>query len=384
MARTPLVVFSHLRWDFVFQRPQHVLSRIARRRPVLFVEEPIASAGQPRLELVPAAPGLEVARPLLEAQGPGFGEAQEAVITDLLRSCLRDKGWTRFAAWLYTPMAVRIARALEPIAIVYDCMDELSAFLGAPPELLERERELIQAAGAVFTGGPSLFEAKRALHPAVHCFPSSVDTAHFAQARTAVDPGDQASLPHTRLGYFGVIDERIDLAILERLADAHPEWSIVMVGPVVKIDPASLPRRANLHVLGQKPYAELPAYAGGWDVCLMPFAINRATRFISPTKVLEYMAAERPIASTPIHDVVAPYGEIVYLGEGPDGFVAACERALSASDAERGLRRDGAQQVLRRTSWDETAERMDEILESLTAGAAEPSPGAAYVEGARS
>jgi UDP-galactopyranose mutase len=281
-------------------------------------------------------------------------------------------------------MAVRIAGSLEPSAIVYDCMDELSAFLGAPPELLERERELLDRAGAVFTGGPSLYEAKRKRHPAVHCFPSSVDVEHFARARDASDPADQSRLPRPRLGYYGVIDERIDVAILDRMAEAHPDWSVVMVGPVVKIDPGILPRRPNLHLLGQKPYAELPAYAGGWDVCMMPFAINRATRYISPTKVLEYMAAERPIVSTPIHDVAVPYGEIVYVGQGPDGFLAACERALSASEVERRLRREGARRVVERTSWDETVERMDRILESLAAGAAIQSPGTAHAEGARS
>ena len=363
MDRTPLVVFCHLRWNSVFQRPHHVMTRLARRRPVLFVEEPVHHEGPAELEVTEVHPNLRVMQPRLDAQGPGFGAAQHRVLLTGLRSWLDDEGWCEFDAWTYTPMAVRLARALGPVSLIYDCMDELSAFRHAPKELVEREAELLQHADHVFTGGPSLYRMKQALHPSVHCFPSSVDAGHFAMARHVSDAPDQAALPRPRLGFFGVVDERMDLEILDALASRRPEWQIVMVGPIVKIDPATLPQYPNLHYVGQRGYDDLPGYLAGWDVCLMPFALNEATRFISPTKVLEYMAADRPIVSTPIADVAEPYGDIVYLGHGATRFVAACDRAFAASDAGRKRRQALARQVLASTSWDHTVRRMEQILD---------------------
>jgi len=365
MTRVPLLTWSHLRWDFVYQRPQHVMSRLARRRPVLFVEEPVhdRSSGFVTRDV---APGVTVLQPRLPVEGPGFGSTQAPLIEPMVRAQVENLGWREHAAWLYTPMAVDLSQRLSPLGIVYDCMDELSAFLGAPPELLACERRLLDLADAVMTGGPSLYEAKKERHPLVRCFPSSVDHVHFANPDASV-PADLIPIPHPRIGYYGVIDERIDGAILERLASAMPDVSIVMIGPVVKIDPRSLPRRSNIHYLGPRQYQELPGYVHGWDVCMMPFTIGPATRFISPTKVLEYMAAGRPIVSTPIADVAGPYRDIVYLGDGPGGFVAACRQALAASPAERAKRTALANQVLAQTSWDQTAERMEAVLDMVVA-----------------
>jgi UDP-galactopyranose mutase len=265
-------------------------------------------------------------------------------------------------------MAVRVAQALAPGAIVYDCMDQLTNFWYAPPELAERERELLGCADVVFTGGPSLHRAKSMLHPSVHCFPSSVDIDHFATASTADCPSDQWNIPAPRLGFFGVLDERMDFELLGAVAARRPQWHFVMIGPVAKIDPTSLPRQRNIHYLGQRPYRDLPRYIAGWDLCLIPFVIGPATQFISPTKTLEYLAADRPVVSTPIADVADPYGEIVYLARDADGFVAACERALSAPPHLRLVRRARAARVLARTSWDRTVGRMDEILAGLETG----------------
>jgi UDP-galactopyranose mutase len=213
----------------------------------------------------------------------------------------------------------------------------------------------------------SLYEAKRKRHRRVACFPSSVDAAHFGRAKRGaqalMDPPDQAALPAPRLGFFGVIDERLDLEIVAALADQHPDWQIVMVGPTVKIDPAKLPARPNILYTGQRSYDELPAYLSGWDVCLLPFARNEATRFISPTKTLEYMAAERPIVSTPIADVANSYAHIVYLADTPDSFVEASERALKSSPADLQARTLASRAVLSRTSWDATAARMEQQIE---------------------
>jgi UDP-galactopyranose mutase len=220
----------------------------------------------------------------------------------------------------------------------------------------------------MFTGGPSLYRAKQSRHHNVHCFPSSVDAAHFRMSRRAAtgeaeeEADDQAVVPHPRLGFYGVIDERIDLALIDAVAAARPKWQIVLVGPVVKIDPGVLPRRPNIHYFGQRSYQELPGYLAGWDVCLLPFARNDSTRFISPTKTLEYMAAELPIVSTPITDVAEPYGDIVYLGNTPEEFIAACEAALTADAGERDRRVTLMRKVLSGTSWDVTVSAMEELL----------------------
>ena len=357
----PLVVFSHLRWDFVYQRPQHLLSRIGTRRRVLFIEEPIPGAGSSRWERAEPSPGVTVFRAHTPVQSHGFSEEQLSVLLGMVRDLVQSEQAEGGIAWMYTPLALPLLGAMRPSSTVYDCMDELSLFLHAPPQLLPREDALLRRADVVFTGGPSLFEAKRHRHANIHCFPSSVDAAHF---RSAVpEPADQAGLPRPRLGFYGVIDERIDLPLIDAVAERHPEWQVVMVGPVVKIDPSILPRRPNIHWLGQRSYDELPGYLGGWDVCLLPFARNDATRFISPTKTLEYMVTERPIVSTPITDVAVPYRDIVYLGGTPAEFVAACEAALESSAAERARRALAMRQVLARTSWDATAAAMEQLIE---------------------
>jgi hypothetical protein len=362
-----IVTFSHLRWNFVYQRPQHLLSRLAAQRPVYFVEEPEHHPqGPPRWERNSPHPNVEVLRPRTPVAAQGFHPEQLPVLEPLIAELARELDGSTVVAWLYTPLALPLAQALGPTVIVYDCMDELSLFLGAPPELLSREAALLECADLMFTGGPSLYRAKQPRHPNVHCFPSSVDAAHFRVARagevTMDEPEDQAGLPHPRLGFFGVIDERLDLGLLDYVAEARPAWQIVLVGPVVKIDPTMLPRRSNIHYLGQRSYQELPGYLAGWDVCLLPFARNDATRFISPTKTLEYMAAERPIVSTPITDVAEPYGDIVYLGDTPPAFLAACEAALRERPDEREFRTARMRQVLAGTSWEVTVRAMEKLL----------------------
>jgi UDP-galactopyranose mutase len=319
-------------------------------------------------------PGICVLRPRTPVLSSGFSDEQAPHLKRLVRQLVEEERLEDYLLWFYTPMALPLAQTLRPKAIVYDCMDELSAFLGAPPQLLQREEQLLQRAEIVFTGGPSLFRAKQNRHPNVHCFPSSVDAKHFARAKHTAEAADQAALPHPRLGFFGVIDERMDLDLLDAMSQAHPEWQIVMVGPVVKVDPAILPRRPNLHFIGPRDYAQLPEYLAGWDICLLPFALNEATRFISPTKTLEYMAAERPIVSTPITDVADPYGQIVYLGDTHAEFIAACEKALRLAEPERAERVAKMREVLSKTSWDATASAMESQIAKVLEPPSEPGP----------
>lgn len=298
-------------------------------------------------------------------------ERRLAAEVALLSAWMAEKGPSRYVNWFYTPMAVPLARGLSPAAVVYDCMDELSAFKGAPKELTLRERELFHLADVVFTGGHALHEAKRRQHPNVHAFPSSVDTAHFATARDIRrDPLDQALVQRPRFGFHGVIDERMDLELLDVLAALRPTYQFILLGPTAKIEDGALPRALNIHYLGQRPYEELPAYLAGWDVAIMPFAKNDATRFISPTKTPEYLAAGKAVVSTSIRDVVRTYGDrgLVRIADGPRAFAEACDAALAeADDPERIARADA---FLSTTSWDATWDEMDALVEEAVAAKA--------------
>jgi UDP-galactopyranose mutase len=361
-----LLCLSHLRWNFVWQRPQHLLSRAAAHFETFFVEEPLFEPrAKPRLEWRSEPCGIQVGVPVLpEGSTP-------TTITLLQRKLLdeflahRPKG--KLALWYYTPMALPFSLHLRPDICVYDNMDELSAFRGASPRLISLERRLFQRADVVFTGGQSLYDAKRSKHRNIHAFPSSIDASHFRAARLGrSDPPDQAAIPHPRLGYFGVIDERFDAGLVARLADLRPDWNLIMIGPVVKIDPASLPRRPNIHWLGGKSYDELPSYLGGWDAGVMPFAMNEATRFISPTKTPEFLAAGLPVVSAPITDVVRPYGAsgLVEIAGTPAEFAARAQEVLVRPRAD-WLRRVDSH--LANMSWDRTWAAMRKEIERVMA-----------------
>lgn len=360
----PIVCFSHLRWDFVFQRPQHLMTRFARTRTVLYVEEPVTAAlgEEPHLAVrACAVSGVEIVTPQL----PDVleGDEREAVLEALLTALLAERRIVRPVLWYYTPMMLPISRGVEAAAVVYDCMDELANFRFAPPALRPLEQELIAHADVVFTGGYSLYEAKAHLHANIHPFPSSVDRAHFAAARAL----PRAPVP--TLGFYGVIDERMDLELIAALADARPDWTIEMVGPVVKVSQDDLPRRPNLHYLGASAYDALPEALGRWSVALMPFAINESTQFISPTKTPEYLAGGRPVVSTPIRDVVRHYGDLqgVLIAQGAEAFIAACDAALGLSTEAGADWLVEADEALADLSWDQTHIRMNALIDRAAA-----------------
>jgi glycosyltransferase involved in cell wall biosynthesis len=341
------------------------MSRYAIARRVYFVEEPIFHDSATAATVTIEAHGhLLVVVPQLPAN---FTPQQViAAQRSLLNQLITTERIERYVLWYYTPSALRFSDHLRPEAVVYDCMDELSAFKNADRDLPVLERTLFRRADLVLTGGQSLYEAKKHLHHNIHAMPSSVDVDHFMTARRVKEePADQRHIPGPRLGFFGVLDERLDIPLLTGLADARPEWQLIMVGPVVKIDPADLPQRPNIHYLGSKSYTELPKYIAGWHVALLLFARNDATRFISPTKTPEYLAAGKPVVSTAIRDVVNPYGELglVRIADAVPDFVHACELALK--DDER-VRRAKADAYLRGTSWDRTWSKTALLLKNVT------------------
>jgi len=365
-----LVVFSHLRWNFVFQRPRHLLTGLAAHYRVLFIEEPVHDDGEPRLELTDGGAGISIARPHTPSPSPGFADDQLALIGPMLADHLSRHAIEDYVVWFYTPMAVPLLARLQPLAVVYDCMAELSACAGAPPQLREREAQLMKRADLVLTGGPSLYAARRHMNPRVLCLPSSVDAAHFwIEGRRGDDTMVQRArelqgdIAGPRLGYFGVIDERMDLDLVRRLADADTRWNVVMVGPIVRIDPRAVPRRPNLHWLGLQPYALLPRLIEGWDLGLLPFVLNASTRYISPTKTLEYMAAGKPVVSTAIKDVASLYGDVVRIARTPNEFVEACAAALEEPPRAQRDRLLAMQASVARSSWAGTAETIHVALE---------------------
>ena len=368
-----LVCFSHLRWNFVYQRPQHLMIRCARERRVFFVEEPEGSDGPAHMEMEKDESGVVVVKPYLPF---GLNEAEtEAAMQALVDQFIAEE-INEFILWYYTPMALNFSRHLKAALTVYDCMDELSLFKGAPAKLQELEQELISRADLIFTGGQTLYEGKRNGHDNVYLFPSSIDATHFEQARKKqADPADQADIPHPRLGFFGVIDERMDLELLSELAQARPQWHLVMLGPVVKIDQDSLPKLPNIHYLGMKTYDQLPKYLANWDITLLPFALNDSTRFISPTKIPEYMAGGKPVISTPIRDVINPYGtqKLVSIAATAAEFVESIENTLQLKkeDTTDWLKR--VDQQLSQNSWDYTWKRMMTLIESSMAAEEEES-----------
>jgi glycosyltransferase involved in cell wall biosynthesis len=373
----PIIVHCHLRWDFVWQRPQQILSRLARNSSILFVEEPIFldDLGSARLDLsvptanvfraIPHLPGS-----LRDNQDVAIAEVRALVQTAIASNEKLTGHFSNPIQWFYSPItAPAMLGAFNEISVVYDCMDELSQFRFAHPDLARRERLLLANADVVFTGGYKLYESKRRYHDNVHFFGCGVDVAHFSKARLSSTsaPQDIANLPSPVFGYFGVIDERIDYDLIASLAANSPGASVVMVGPVVKVDPASLPKEPNIHWLGQRDYKDLPAYVKGFTTCLMPFALNEATEYINPTKTLEYMAAGKPIVSTAVADVVRNFTPVVRVARNAAEFVALSNQV--AVEPNNALIAQGLEQASK-ASWESIVAQMGHLLQP----AAEQSP----------
>lgn len=381
-----LIVLSHLRWDDVCRRPQPLMSCLSRAFPVLFVEEPVQDAGPARLVPLAGGPQVEVLVPHMPLAAGGLDDdEQRELLRLLLEAHLGEHGIADGIAWLSTPMALPLVDALHPRLVVYDCMDDMAGRQRAPAEWAQREAALLRRASLVFAGGPALYESRRGRHANLHCLPSAVDVAEFAPSqlggtlasREQALQADlwQARLPRPRLGFYGAIDERLDTALLAAVADARPEWQLVMAGPVVGLEPAALPARPNLHWLGAPPAALRPHLVAGWDVCLLPYALNEATRCLSPTQTLEYMAGEKPVVSTPVADVVALHGDVVRIARDPARFVEACALALDETGRQRAERLNAMMSAVFRASWQSTARCVQALIEeALQVQLAPPAP----------
>jgi UDP-galactopyranose mutase len=355
-----LICFSHLRWNFVYQRPQHLMSRFAKQRRVFFFEEPVYDAPSQYNEIFDdPVSGICVVTPHITNDTENVTHS----LRHLLNMFMASMNIKSYVTWYYTPLSLAFSAHLKPALLVYDCMDELSSFKFAAPELKEWEQKLFAKADIVFTGGMHLYEAKKKFHSNIYGVPSGIDVQHFIQARKFIkDPIDQESIPHPRIGFYGVIDERFNIELLRSVAEQRPDWHFVIIGPTAKIDPASLPANRNIHFIGMRDYKELPDYLAGWDVAMMPFELNEATKYISPTKTPEFLAAGKPVVSTSIHDVVHPYADkkVVSIADTPGEFVAAIEQYLSTERTKHWGNEVDA--LLETMSWDDIWRRINDLM----------------------
>jgi glycosyltransferase involved in cell wall biosynthesis len=357
-----LICFSHLRWNFVYQRPQHLLSRFAKKFITCYIEEFVFTEDKDGYSLTRTPEGVIVVIPHLRINDTSGIEENER-LQNVLINLFAERQIEQYIFWYYTPMALAFTEYFKPKLVVFDCMDELSAFKFAPTALKDFEKQLLSLADLVFTGGNSLYEAKKNSNANVFSFPSSIDKEHFQGARYIVqEPNDQANIPYPRLGFFGVIDERFDIALISEAAESQPDWNFVFIGPVVKIDPAILPRANNIFYLGSKSYQELPTYLSGWDIALIPFAINESTRYISPTKTPEYLAAGKPVISTPIADVIEPYETLglVQVINNSSELINAAQKLLKGESKTEWLA--SVDDYLSTISWDDTWTDMNLLM----------------------
>ena len=367
----PIIVHCHLRWEGVWQRPQQFLSRLSKRHRILFVEGTLLRyCFEPptyKIRQLADYPNITVMHTDFPASRFGDGEWVDQERFRLLEEALNGplkRKFERPVQWFYDPMAAPAHMdKLNERAVVYDCMDELSQFKFAPPEIIARERQLLARADVVFAGGRRMCESKSRFNSNCHFYGCGVDVQHFNKARspqTEIPKDIQFGEGKFVLGYFGVVDERLDYELIAKLAQANSKWHIVMVGPTCKVDPATLPQAPNLHWLGRREYAQLPAYAKGWDVCLMPFAMNEATEFINPTKALEYMATGTPIVSTPVPDVVSNFGKVVKLAATHEEFIEFCRKETLQPDESaitRGI------EMAQENQWETIVEKLEGHIE---------------------
>jgi beta-glucosidase/6-phospho-beta-glucosidase/beta-galactosidase len=366
--RYGIVVFSHLRWGFVWQRPQQFLSRFAKKHKILFMEEPffdLAEGSEPRIDYHKVMPNVTVVTPHVSVswnRNPKLPSKLREFATTAIKAMNETGEFDKPLLWYYSPMDSAWSLGYIPNrGVVYDCMDELNQFSGAPRTLVSNEARLIRHADVVFTGGYELGEKKKQQHDNVHIFGCGVEFDHFGKAAdpTLQIPPDIDFMARPILGWFGVVDERVDYAMVGEMARMRPDWSFAMVGPVVKVDPNLLPHSPNLFWLGGRDYQQLPHYCRAFDVNMMCFANNAATQYINPTKGLEYMATGKPIVSTPVRDVVRQWSDIVYLAKNAEEFVKAAEQALKNPNCDRVKR---GLELAKKCSWESTVAQMQQLI----------------------
>jgi len=376
--RKTIICFSHLTWDRnLFQRPQQLMLRFSKRFNVLYVSG--YSCRQFFIDLFRrkkthsyhVTDNLAVyspfALPPIKKYSSITIRLNKILLSFLVKRRLKKLKFKDPILWIYHPRYIDAIGKFKEELIIYDCMDDFTSLLSDYEDRernIKDERALLKKADMVFAGGYSIAELKRDSREHIHVFPSAVEIYHFKKARSdnLEMPDDITDIPHPILGYWGAIDERVDHELLKRLAMKHPEWSIVLLGPIVRHkagDLSYLKEIKNIFWLGPKDYSLLPNYAKAFDVCLIPFVLSREGKFLSPTKTLEYLATGKPVVSTPITDVVRFYDGVVGIADGPDEFGMAVRRCMEEDNASMKQKRIC---FTENKSWEDTAEKMEKLI----------------------
>lgn len=362
-----LIVFSHFRWNFIFQRPQHILSRQSKHRRVYYFEDPLYGlTEEPKIQVKETSENVLIVTPYLPSRTDP--QRTNQILTRLIDELIYDEEILDFSLWYYDPLALGFSRHLLPQNIIFDCMDELFSHNQPNSELLkELETELIYKSDLIFMNGHTLYQSKKHLHKNIHFLPSSIDLHHFSQARHRLtEPDDQVYIPHPRIGFYGVIDQRVDLELIQKIAEQRPSYQFIIVGPIINIDSKRLPLQNNIHFLGKKDYDTLPLYIAGWDCTIMPYYLNEYTQYTSPAKTLELLAAGKPIVSTPLPDIIYPYQKekIVHTADTPENFIAKIDLAMNEKTDPSWI--DRVESYLEDNNWDSIFNRMAELEASLS------------------
>ena len=358
---TDLICFSHLRWDFVYHRPQHLLTRFATKFRVFYIEDPIFYEGDDKYEVFITKSNVWRVIPMLSKR-----KLRTSIVNRqkfLLNSLFSIFEIKEYIFWYYNPQALDISNHFSPLKIIYDCVEEISVQKNFTPQLEKLEKELLSKSDLVFTSGINLFNSKRKFNNNIHLFPCSLDKEHFSKARFhLVEPPDQSSIPHPRIGYFGVIDERFDYKLLAEVAKARPHWHFIIIGPVVRIDKSELPQNKNIHYLGGKSYDILPKYLSRWEVAMIPYKNNLTTHFINPAKTPEYLAGGKPVISTSITDIKKSFGDkkLVTIVNTSFQFINGIEHELHGKNKKEWLQKVDV--FLNTTSWDKTYSNMLHLI----------------------
>ena len=369
LAGRDIVCFSN-DWDGDPLSKTHIMRILARENRVLWVNSlgnrsPRASASDAARAwkklrdvtrgVVEVERNLHVLAPLYV---PAYGsEAVRGLNGALVRlqvaTAMRALRMRRPISWSFLPSAAPVAGRLGEAVVVYHVVDEFSAFSDASAHVAELERRLIRRADVVIASSEKLLAAKRRLHPETVLVRHGVDHAHFARALDPAlpVPEDLARLPRPVIGFFGLVADWIDLELVRRVADANPGGSVVLIGKVTT-STAALEGARNVHLLGRKPYEQLPAYCRGFDVALTPFVLNELALAANPLKAREYVAAGLPNVCTDLPELRAIPGCTV--ARDADGFVAAVARAL----AEGGGPDPRRSALVRPESWEAKVEAL--------------------------
>jgi glycosyltransferase involved in cell wall biosynthesis len=323
----------------------------------------VAKVRQITQGLVQVNPNLHVASPpAVPLPGvPGVERLNRTLLTASVRHFARRAGLERPILWTFLPTTVTLVGRLGESRVIYHCVDEYAAFAGVPREAFRRmEHDLVRRADLVITSADSLCQERRRLNPSTFFVSHGVDVAHFSRT---LDP-EMAPAPEVRglpgpvVGFFGLLAEWVDLEMIREMARRRPDWSFVLVGKAT-VDTAALRAMPNVRLLGQKPYASLPAYCRAFDVGLIPFKRDELTEKANPLKLREYLAAGLPVVSSDLPEV-RKYKDLVHLANGADGFIAAVERALRERSETAARARVDA---MKHESWEARVEEISELIE---------------------